>query len=154
MPLLQRSAVVPLPLEEAWEALYGNEMQNMVRLSDAVVAVRDYRIREDGTPEFVMVNKSGPMKMSHRSDYLVYEPPHRSVDESVETPLLGKLYVEHTPVDEGTRVEHRFEAQPRGLMRLLFPLIRSKAAKEFQADLDTIVERLKVERLSGSGTDT
>jgi hypothetical protein len=78
MPVIERSAVVPLPLEETWEAIFGDRMQNWVRLSDAVVEVRDYRMRPDGTPEYVMVNRAGPMKMSHRSDYVAYDPPHRA----------------------------------------------------------------------------
>ena len=31
MPVIERSAVVPLPLEETWEAFFGEQMQNWVR---------------------------------------------------------------------------------------------------------------------------
>ncbi len=146
MIVLERSAVMPLPLEETWEALYGDEMQNAVRLSDSVVEVRDYQMRDDGTPEYVMVNKAGPLKTTHRSSFLVYEPPHRAIEESSETPQPGKLYIEHTAVDDGTRVVQRFEAEPRGIGGLLFRLMRPIAAKTFQADLDTILKRLIDER--------
>lgn len=62
MPVVERSVIVPLSLEEAWEAFFGDDMQNWVRLSDAVAEVRDYRMRDDGTPEYVMVNRMGPMR--------------------------------------------------------------------------------------------
>lgn len=146
MIVLERSAVIPLPLDETWEALYGNGFQNAVRLSDSVVEVRDYQMRDDGTPEYFMVNKSGPMKMSHRSSFLVWEPPHRAIEESSETPVPSKLYIDHTAIDDGTRVVQRVEAEPKGIGGLFFRLMRPVAAKTFQADLDTIVQRLIAER--------
>jgi hypothetical protein len=83
--IVERTAVVPLPLEETWEAFFGNEMQNWCELSDMVVEVRDYRMRADRTPEYVMVDKAGPMKASHRSDYVVYDPPHRAEDDTLDS---------------------------------------------------------------------
>jgi hypothetical protein len=91
--IVERTAVVPLPLEETWEAFFGNEMQNWCELSDMVVEVRDYRMRADRTPEYVMVNKAGPMKASHRSVTL------------------------HEAVEGGTRVTHRWDVEPHGIMR-------------------------------------
>jgi hypothetical protein len=75
------------------EAFFGNEMQNWCELSDMVVEVRDYRMRADRTPEYVMVNKAGPMKASHRSVTL------------------------HEAVEGGTRVTHRWDVEPHGIMR-------------------------------------
>lgn len=142
---IERSAVVPLPPEETWEAFFGNELRNWADLSDIVVEVREYRMRDDGTPEYVMVNKMGPLKTSHRSDYEVYEPPHRSVDRTLDSMLEGRFVVEHESVDGGTKVYHRFEVEPRGPMRLIFPLIRPVFARGFQQDLDVMVKRI-VER--------
>jgi hypothetical protein len=139
---VERTAFVPLPLDETWEAFFGNDLQNWVSLSDIVVEVRDYRMRPDGTPEYVMVNRMGPMRASHRSDYVVYEPPHRSADDTLDSPLGGRYHVEHEAVDGGTRVRHRWEVEPHGVMRVLFPLIRPLFQRTFQRDLDTMVERL------------
>jgi hypothetical protein len=139
---VERSAFVPLPLADAWEAFFGNDLQNWAELSDMVVEVRDYRMRPDGTPEYVMVNRMGPMRASHRSDYVVYEPPHRSADDTLESPLGGRYYVEHEAVEGGTRVRHRWNVEPHGVMRLLFPIIRPVFARSFQRDLDSMVERL------------
>jgi uncharacterized protein YndB with AHSA1/START domain len=141
---VERTAVVPLPPEQAWEAFFGNELRNWAALSDIVVEVRDYRMRPDGTPEYVMVNRMGPMRASHRSDYITYEPPRRSVDETLDSSLGGRYYVDHEPTADGqaTIVRHRFEVEPRGLMRLLFPLMRPMFRRSFQRDLDTMVERL------------
>lgn len=142
MPVIERSAVVPLPADATWEAFFGNDMQNWCDLSDMVVEVRDYRMRDDGTPEYVMVNKSGPMRASHRSDYVVYEPPYRAEDDTLESSLGGRWVTLHEPVEGGTRVTHRFHVEPHGPMKLLFPLIRPMFARNFQRDLDTMVERI------------
>lgn len=151
--MLERSAVAPVSLEDAWEAFNGDEMQNLVRFSDSVAEVRDYRMRDDGTPEYVMVNQAGPMKVSHRSSYVVYEPPYRAVDEVLESPLGGRFYLELESVEGGTRISNRWDVVPNGLMRFVFPLLRSKMAQDFQADLDTIVERLSSESdHDGEGT--
>lgn len=143
MGIVERSAVVPLPPEQAWDAFFGDQMQNWVRLSDSVVEVRDYQMREDGTPEYVMVNQAGPMKVSHRSDYVVYDPPHRAEDDTLDSALGGRFVTVHEPVDGGTRVTHRWDVEPHGIMKLLFPLMRRGMQKGFQQDLDQMVERLR-----------
>lgn len=141
--IVERTAVVPLPLEETWEAFFGNEMQNWRDLSDMVLEVRDFRMRDDGTPEYVMVNKAGPMKASHRSDYVVYDPPHRAEDDTLESMLGGRWVTIHEAVDGGTRVTHRWDVEPHGVMKLLFPLMRPMFVKQFQADLDQMVSRIR-----------
>jgi hypothetical protein len=142
MPMMERSAVVPLDLDAAWEAFFGNQMQNWARLSNMVVEVRDYRMRPEGTPEYVMVNRAGPLKASHRSDYKLYDPPHRAEDDTLESSLGGRFITIHEAVDGGTRVTHRWDVEPHGIMKLLFPLIRKPMAKSFQKDLDDMAARL------------
>jgi hypothetical protein len=142
MPVMERSAVVPLDLDAAWEAFFGDQMQNWARLSDMVVEVRDYRLRPDGTPEYVMVNRAGPLKASHRSDYKVYDPPHRAEDDTLDSSLGGRFVTIHEAVDGGTRVTHRWNVEPHGVMKLLFPLMLRPMAKSFQKDLDDMAARL------------
>lgn len=142
MPTVERCAIVPLPLEETWEAFFGNDMQNWCELSDIVSEVRDFRFRDDGTPEYVMVNRMGPMRASHRSDYVFYEPPHRAEDDTLESALGGRWVTLHESVDVGTRVTHRWDVEPHGMMKLLFPLIRPGFQRSFQRDLDTMVDRI------------
>lgn len=149
MPVMERSAVVPLDLDAAWEAFFGDQMQNWARLSDMVVEVRDYRVRPDGTPEYVMVNRAGPLKASHRSDYQVYDPPHRAEDDTLESSLGGRFITIHEAVDGGTRVTHRWDVEPHGIMKLLFPLMRRPMAKSFQKDLDDMAARLGEPPTSG-----
>ena len=143
MPVIERSAIVPLPLEETWEAFFGDQMQNWVRFSDAVVDVRDYRMRPDGTPEYVMANRAGPMKLSHRSDYVTYDPPHRAEDDTLESALGGRWVSVHEPVEGGTRVTHRWDVEPHGVMKILFPLMRKPMSRAFQQDLDQMAERIR-----------
>ena len=143
MPVVQRSAVVPLDLEATWEAFFGEEMQRWVRLSDIVVEVRDFRIRPDGMPEYVMVNAMGPMRPSHRSVYVRYEPPRHAEDDTLESALGGRWITDHEPVGGGTRVTHTWHVEPKGVMRLLFPLMRARFERSFQDDLDRMVERIE-----------
>jgi hypothetical protein len=117
-------------------------MQNIVSLSDSVVEVDDYRNRDDGMPEYVMLNQAGPRKVSHRSVYPEYEPPFRSVDDVLESSLSGRFFLDHEAVENGTR-GRTGGFEPHGLMRLLFPLIRKSMARDSQPDLDAVVERLK-----------
>ena len=77
-----RNRAVPPSLGETWETLFENEMQNWVRLSPMADEVSSYRLREDGTPEYVMVNRMGLIRASHRSEYLVYQPRHSREDPS------------------------------------------------------------------------
>lgn len=142
MYVMERSTVIPLSLEDAWELFNGNELRDLVEVSEAIVEVRDYRMRDDGTPEYVMVNKAGPMKFSHRSDYIEYERPHRTVDLVLDSSLGGRFIAEHEAVEGGTRVTQRWEIEPRGLMRLLFPLMRSGMTRGFQEDLDAVAARV------------
>lgn len=144
MTVIERSAVVALPLEEAWEAFFGNQLQNWVALSDAVVEVRDYRVSSDGLPEYVMVNRAGPMTTSHRSVYRVYEPPHRAEDDTLDSALGGRFTTTHEAVEGGTRVTHRWDVEPHGPMKVLFPLLRSGMARAFQQDLDEMAERIRL----------
>lgn len=147
MPMVERSAIVPLALEEAWEAFFGNDMQNWYRLSDVVSEIRDFRFRDDGTPEYVMVNRMGPMRASHRSDYVVYEPPLRAEDDTLESALGGRWVTLHEPVEGGTRVTHRWNVEPHGPLKALFPLIRPGFQRSFQRDLDTMVDRIKAQTI-------
>jgi len=140
--VIERSAVVPRPLEATWEAFFGNEMQNWVELSDIVAEVREYRMRDDNTPEYVMVNRMGPLRASHRSKYVTYEPPHRAEDDTTESSLGGRWITIHEPVESGTRVTHRWHVEPQGMMKLLFPLIRRTFERNFQRDLDAMVKRI------------
>jgi hypothetical protein len=141
--IVERTAVVPLALGDAWEAFFGNEMQNWCELSDVVVEIRDYRMRPDGTPEYVMVNRMGPLRTSHRSDYVVFDPPHHAEDDTLESTLGGRWATIHEPVEKGTGVTHRWDVEPHGLMKLLFPLMLPIFKKQFQADLDQMVSRIR-----------
>lgn len=143
MTLIERSAVVHLSPNETWEAFYGNQMQNWVELSDSTVEVRDYEVHDDGTPEYVIVDHAGPLRLRHRSVYRLYDPPFTAVDDEVDSSLGGMVIITHREVEGGTLVTHRWDVRPHGVMRLLFPLLRRGMERSFQEDLDHIVERIE-----------
>lgn len=142
MPIFERSTIVPLGLHEAWEAFFGNQMQNWRRLSDSVDETRDFRWREDGAPEYVMINRMGPFRPSHPSDYPVCEPPHRAEDDTLDSILGGRWTTLHESVDGGIRVIHRWDVVPKGVMKIRLPLMRRGFQKSFQSDLDNMAQRI------------
>lgn len=143
MPIVERNVIVPLGLEEAWEALFGNEMQNWCELSDIAAEIRDFRWREDGTPTYVMVNRVGLLRASHGSDYGVYEPHHRAEDDTLESSLRGRWVTPHEPVEGGTLVTHRSEVEPHGLIKALFPIMKHRFEEGFQSNLETMAQRIQ-----------
>lgn len=140
---------MPLSLEETWEVFNGNELQQLIELAEAFLEVRDYRMREEGTPEYGSVIQPGPRKLSFRSDYSVYEPPPRSVYRVLDSSLGGLFYSDYENVEGGTRITDRWEVEPHGFMRPLFPRIRNSMAKDPQPDLDLVAARLRARSESG-----
>ena len=51
MQVAEASAVIPLSPEETWDLLFGDQLQHVVEMSDSQVAVEDYQMRADGTPD-------------------------------------------------------------------------------------------------------
>ncbi len=143
MQVVEGSAVMPLSQEETWDSFFGDQMRRLVELHPTVAAVEDYQMRPDGTPRYTMVAKFGPFPMRVISDYSVYEPPHRTVNRVLESPLGGTAYFTFEPVAEATRVTQRFEVEPQNpLVGLLLPVMRPLLAWSMQRDLDTLAKRL------------
>ena len=51
---------MPLSLEETGEVFNVNELQQLVELAETFLEVRDYRMREEATPESGSVIQPGP----------------------------------------------------------------------------------------------
>ena len=51
MQVVEASAVVPLSLEETWDFAFGDQLQHLVEAVDNVIAVENYQMRPDGTPD-------------------------------------------------------------------------------------------------------
>ena len=104
-----------------------------------MAAVENYQMRPDGTPRYTMVAKFGPFPMRVISDYSVYEPPRRTVNRVLDSPLGGTAYFTFEPVAGGTRVTQRWEVEPQNpLVGLLLPVMRPLLAWSMQRDLDTL----------------
>ncbi len=136
---VEASAVVPLSPEETWDLLFGDQGRHMVEAVDNVIAVEDFRMRDDGTPRYEMVRKVGPLTMRATSDYSVFERPYRTVSRALDAPFGGTFYTEHEPVAGGTRLTFRMEIKPQNaLAALMLPVIRPLFARQLQQDVDAL----------------
>ena len=97
MRVIEGSAVMPLSQDETWHLFFGDQMRQLVELHPTVAAVEDYQMRPEGTPRYTMVAKFGPFPMRVTSDYSVYEPPHRTVNRVLNSPLGGTAYFTFEP---------------------------------------------------------
>ncbi len=87
----------------------------------------------NGTPTYVILNRMGTLRASHGSDYVVYEPPHRAEDDTLESSLGGRWVTLHEEVEGGTRVTHRWDVVPHGPMKIMFPIMRRDFERVFKA---------------------
>ena len=107
-------------------------------------------MRPEGTPRYTMVAKFGPFPMRVTSDYSVYEPPHRTVNRVLNSPLGGTAYFTFEPEAGGTRVTQRWEVEPQSpLVGRLLPVTRPLLAWSMQRDLDTLVKRVTSQEENG-----
>ncbi len=142
---VEGSAVMPLSQDETWDVFFGHQMRRLVELHSTVAAVEDYQMRPDGTPRYTMVAKFGPFPMRVISDYSVYEPPRRTVNRVLDSPLGGTAYFTFEPVAGGTRVTQRWEVEPQNpLVGRLLPVMRPLLAWSMQRDLDTLAKRVAI----------
>jgi hypothetical protein len=143
MQVAEASAVIPLSPEEAWDLLFG-DMRRAVELVPDVVSVEDFQIRDDGTPRYRMVRKTGPFTISFISDYSVFERPHRAVNRVLESPLGGTFYSSFEPVAGGTRLSFRWELEPQNpLVGRLLPVLRPLLAWSLQRDANAAAKAAK-----------
>ena len=143
MRVIEGSAVMPLSQDETWHLFFGDQMRQLVELHPTVAAVEDYQMRPDGTPRYTMVAKFGPFPMRVTSDYSVYEPPHRTANRVLNSPLGGTAYFTFEPVAGGTRVTQRWEVEPQNpLVGSLLPVMHPLLSWTMQRDLDALAKRI------------
>jgi hypothetical protein len=143
MRVAEASAVVPQSPEEAWDLLIGDQMHQLVEMSEmSVVAVEDYEVRPDGTARYRVANKAGPSAIWHTAEFTVYERPHRSVNRVLESPFGGTFYGTYEPTMTGdTRVSWRWEVEPQNtLAAVVLPMMRPLFARSMQHDLDALAK--------------
>jgi hypothetical protein len=140
--VVEASAVVPLSQEETWELFEGDQMRQVVELSDSIVAIEDYEMRSDGTPRYVHVGKMGPATTRFTADYSVFEPPRRIEATILDSPFSGNYRVDYEAMPEGTRITHHWEVVPKNpFLGLLLPIARPLIERSLQRDLETIARR-------------
>jgi hypothetical protein len=100
-------------------------------------------MRDNGTPEYVMVHQNGPMRISERSDYFRYEPPERAENWVRDSALGGVYTIELGEEADGTRMTHRWDIQARNpVLQRFAPLIARMIQRAQERQADTMVERL------------
>jgi hypothetical protein len=103
-----------------------------------VTAVEDYEIRADRTPRYRMKRKFGPFPpVSMISEYDVFEPPRRTVNHTLNTPLRGDFVATYEPTAQGTRITWRWEVgSANRVISLLLQVLRPFLVRSLQRNLD------------------
>lgn len=113
------STEVPLSPAQAWDFLWADGgpprfLDDMHRLGywRDVTALEDYEIRPDGTPQYRMSRKFGPLPaVSMRTEYSQFDRPNRAVNHALDTPLRGDFIASYEPTPAGTRMTWRWEVK-------------------------------------------
>jgi hypothetical protein len=139
MPVVEASVDIRLSPDEVWFLMYGDEMAHVTKLTESITAVRDYRMREDGTPIYRMYHKQGPMRFSEISDYTVFEAPRLAVNRVTGSPIGGTYTTTLEARDGGTRMTHRWElAANVVLIKPFLPLIAKMLQRAFDRTIPSM----------------
>ncbi|MGW2665658.1 SRPBCC family protein [Nocardia tengchongensis] len=139
---IKGDALFPLGQEQTWDLVFGDKMQRLVELSDAIAAVENYEMRADGTPRYVMVTRVGLATIRSTSDYTTYEKPRSTVNSVLDSPFGGRYEIDFAPEGPNTRVSYRWHVEPTTTVaRLLLPVIAPLMARSLRVDLRTVASR-------------
>jgi hypothetical protein len=134
---VEASVVVPLSPEESWDFIWDNP-QRAVEHFDDVVAIEDYEMRDDGTPD------TGWCENSVHSPWVSYLTTSSlsaltgTSTGSLILPSGGNFYGTYEPTTEGTRIRWRWEIEPQNsLAGLLLPVVRALLALQLQRVVDS-----------------
>ncbi len=137
MRSVEAAAVFPVPPEQAWDFIFGDEGRRAVELSRMIVAFEGYQMRPDGTPRYTLVTRMGPFRLQGTSDYFQFERPHHTANRILDSPFGGTFSMTFEPVPDGTRVRERWEVETHNrLAGLLLPLAHPVLRWSLQRDLD------------------
>jgi len=140
MPEAAGTIEIRRPVDEVFAFL--SEGENDLRWRSGVLDIR--RKSGNGRGAIYEQGVKGPFGRRVPADYevTVFEPDHRIGFRAIAGPVRPEGSYELTPVDGGTRVSFALRAEPRGLAKLMNPMVARTMRTEV-AQLDRLRDVLE-----------
>jgi hypothetical protein len=143
MDALELSIVIKRPIEESFAFLAN--LENDMKWHSAFVEVRNTSGGSNGVGAKFLVFEGLLGRRTAGTEYEVaeYEPDRSAAWKTVAGPLPLKFRRTFERVDGGTRFAVRYEGEPRGFLKLAWPLITRMVKRQQGGDLRNLKELME-----------
>jgi hypothetical protein len=147
MDAIELSIVIKRPIEEAFAFLAN--LENDVKWHSAFVEVRKTSGGCLGVGARFLVFEGVLGRRTPGTEYEVteYEPNRIAAWKTVSRPLRLKFWRTFERVESGTRFAVRYEGEPRGFLKLAWPLITRMVKRQQEGDMPKLKELMEVRAL-------
>lgn len=147
MDAIELSIVIKRPIEEAFAFLAN--LENDVKWHSAFVEVRKMSGGSPGVGARFIVFEGVLGRRTPGTEYEVteYEPNQIAAWKTVSGPLDLKFWRTFERVEGGTRFAVRYEGQPRGFLKLAWPLITRMVKRQQGGDMHKVKELMEAHAL-------
>jgi uncharacterized membrane protein len=143
MDAFELSIVIKRPIEEAFAFLAN--LENDVKWHSAFVEVRNMSGGSNGVGARFLVFEGVLGRRTPGTEYEVteYEPNQIAAWKTVSGPLQLKFWRTFERVESGTRFAVRYEGEPRGFLKLVWPLITRMVKRQQGGDMRNLKELME-----------
>ena len=143
MDAIELSIVIKRPIEESFAFLAN--LENDVKWHSAFVEVRKTSGGSPGVGARFLVFEGVLSRRTPGTEYEVteYEPDRIAAWKTVAGPLPLKFRRTFERVDNGTRFAVRYEGEPRGFLKLAWPLITRMVKRQQGNDMRNLKELME-----------
>jgi uncharacterized membrane protein len=147
MDAIELSIVIKRPIEDAFAFLAN--LENDVKWHSAFVEVRNTAEGSDGAGARFLVFEELLSRRTPGTEYEVieYEPNRIAAWKTVSGPLQLKFWRTFELVESGTRFAVRYEGEPRGFLKLAWPLITRMVKRQQGGDMRKLKELMEAHAL-------
>ena len=147
MDALELSIVIKRPIEESFAFLAN--LENDVKWHSAFVEVRNTSGGSNGVGAKFLVFEGLLGRRTTGTEYEVteYEPDRIAAWKTVAGPLPLKFRRTFERVDSGTRFAVRYEGEPRGFIKLAWPLITMMVKRQQGGDMRNLKKLMEAHAL-------
>ena len=147
MDAIELSIVIRRPVEGTFAFLAN--LENDVKWHSAFVEVRKMSEGSPGTGARFLVFEGVLGRRTPGTEYEVteYEPNRIAAWKTVSGPLQLQFWRTFERVESGTRFAVRYEGEPRGFLKLAWPLITRMVKRQQGGDMRKLKELMEVRAL-------
>jgi hypothetical protein len=144
MDAIELSIEIRRPVEESFAFLA--DLENDVKWHSAFVEVRKTSEGSLGVGARFLVFEGGLGRRTPGTEYELteYEPNRIAAWKTVSGPLQLKFWRTFKRVENGTRFAVRYEGEPRGFFKLVWPLLIRMVRRQQGGDMRTLKELMEV----------